>query len=236
MLQIIIYSAIIGIIGGGCIAAGAARMFHAPEIQSMGAFRTLGELNACNGDPIAHFSFGLGFFFSAAASAVAAGSLTQDVMHRIVPNWSAAALLVKNNKVEETVQNPRKMMMAGSVVGGLVVIFLNTMASIIPEKLSLIASEVLGPATTWLINPVMPAIFWLAAMDAGKTTGMWGTVLGGVSALITGNATPGVVLGILIGKSAEENGYKSKVVQILIAIVVILFVAIAYFRGFFGKF
>ena len=236
MLQIIIYSAIIGIIGGGCIAAGAARMFHAPEIQSMGAFRTLGELNACNGDPIAHFSVGLGFFFSAAASAVAAGSLTQDVMHRIVPNWSAAALLVKNNKVEETVQNPRKMMMAGSVVGGLVVIFLNTMASIIPEKLSLIASEVLGPATTWLINPVMPAIFWLAAIDAGKTTGMWGTVLGGVSALITGNATPGVVLGILIGKSAEENGYKSKVVQILIAIVVILFVAIAYFRGFFGKF
>lgn len=236
MLQIIIYSAIIGIIGGGCIAAGAARMFHAPEIQSMGAFRTLGELNACNGDPIAHFSFGLGFFFSAAASAVAAGSLTQDVMHRIVPNWSAAALLVKNNKVEETVQNPRKMMMAGSVVGGLVVIFLNTMASIIPEKLSLIASEVLGPATTWLINPVMPAIFWLAAIDAGKTTGMWGTILGGVSALITGNATPGVVLGILIGKSAEENGYKSKVVQVLIAIVVILFVAIAYFRGFFGKF
>lgn len=236
MLQIIIYSAIIGIIGGGCIAAGAARMFHAPEIQSMGAFRTLGELNACNGDPIAHFSFGLGFFFSAAASAVAAGSLTQDVMHRIVPNWSAAALLVKNNKVEETVQNPRKMMMAGSVVGGLVVIFLNTMASIIPEKLSLIASEVLGPATTWLINPVMPAIFWLAAIDAGKTTGMWGTVLGGVSALITGNATPGVVLGILIGKSAEENGYKSKVVQVLIAIVVILFIAIAYFRGFFGKF
>ena len=236
MLQIIIYSAIIGIIGGGCIAAGAARMFHAPEVQSMGAFRTLGELNACNGDPIAHFSFGLGFFFSAAASAVAAGSLTQDVMHRIVPNWSAAALLVKNNKVEETVQNPRKMMMAGSVVGALVVIFLNTMASIIPEKLSLIASEVLGPATTWLINPVMPAIFWLAAMDAGKTTGMWGTVLGGVSALITGNATPGVVLGILIGKSAEENGYKSKVVQILIAIVVILFVAIAYFRGFFCKF
>ena len=236
MLQIIIYSAIIGIIGGGCIAAGAARMFHAPEVQSMGAFRTLGELNACNGDPIAHFSFGLGFFFSAAASAVAAGSLTQDVMHRIVPNWSAAALLVKNNKVEETVQNPRKMMMAGSVVGALVVIFLNTMASIIPEKLSLIASEVLGPATTWLINPVMPAIFWLAAMDAGKTTGMWGTVMGGVSALINGNATPGVVLGILIGKSAEENGYKSKVVQILIAIVVILFVAIAYFRGFFGKF
>lgn len=236
MLEIIIYSAIIGIIGGGCIAAGAARMFHAPEIQAMGAFRTLGELNACNGDPIAHFSFGLGFFFSSAASAVAAGALSQDVMHRIVPNWGAGILLLKNKKPEETLHNPRKMMMVGAVIGGILVIFLNTMSSIIPEKLSLIASEILTPATGWLLNPVMPAIFWLAAIDAGKTTGLWGTILGGVSALVSGNAVPGIVLGILIGKSAEENGYKSRVVQILIAIVVVMFVAIAYFRGFFGKF
>lgn len=236
MLEIIIYSAIIGIIGGGCIAAGAARMFHAPEIQSMGAFRTLGELNACNGDPIAHFSFGLGFFFSSAASAVAAGSLSQDVLHRIVPNWSAAALLVRNKKVEETLHNPRKMMVSGAIVGGVLVVFLNTLSSIIPEKLSLIASEVLTPATTWLLNPVMPAIFWLAAIDAGKSTGLWGSILGGISALVTGNAVPGIVLGILIGKSAEENGYKSKVVQILIAIVVVMFIAIAYFRGFFDQF
>ncbi|HJB90115.1 MAG TPA: DUF4311 domain-containing protein [Candidatus Eisenbergiella merdigallinarum] len=236
MFEIIIYSAIIGIIGGGCIAAGAARMFHAPEIQSMGAFRTLGELNACNGDPIAHFSFGLGFFFSSAASAVAAGSLSQDVLHRIVPNWSAAALLSRNKSVEETLHNPRRMMLAGAAVGGVVVVFLNTLSSIIPEKLSLIASEVLTPATTWLLNPVMPAIFWLAAIDAGKSTGLWGSILGGISALVTGNAVPGIVLGILIGKSAEENGYKSKVVQILIAIVVVMFIAIAYFRGFFDQF
>lgn len=236
MLEIIIYSAIIGIIGGGCIAAGAARMFHAPEIQSMGAFRTLGELNACNGDPIAHFSFGLGFFFSSAASAVAAGALTQDVLHRIIPNWSAAALLTKNKKVEETLHNPGRMMCAGAVIGGILVVFLNTMSSLIPEKLSLIASQVLTPATGWLLNPVMPAIFWLAAIDAGKQTGMWGTILGGVSALVSGNAVPGIVLGILIGKSAEENGYKSRVVQVLIAIVVILFIVIAYFRGFFGNF
>lgn len=236
MLQIIIYSAIIGIIGGGCIAAGAARMFHAPEIQAMGAFRTLGELNACNGDPIAHFSFGLGFFFSSAASAVATGALSQDVMHRIVPNWGAAILMIKNRKPEETLHNPRKMMFAGAAVGGVMVVFLNTMARAIPEKLSLIASEILTPATSWLLNPVMPAIFWLAALDAGKTTGLWGTILGGVSALVSGNAVPGIVLGILIGKSAEENGYKSRIVQILIGIVVVMFVAIAYFRGFFGKF
>lgn len=236
MFEIVIYSAIIGIIGGGCIAAGAARMFHAPEIQAMGAFRTLGEFNACNGDPVAHFSFGLGFFFSAAASAVGAGALSGDVFHRIIPNWSAAVLLSKNKTVEDTIQNPAKMMIAGAGIGGVLVIFLNTMASVIPEKLSTIAANVLSPATSWLLNPVMPAIFWLAAMDAGKSTGLWGTILGGISALVSGNAVPGIVLGILIGKSAEENGYKSKIVQILIAIVVVMFFAIAYFRGFFDKF
>lgn len=236
MLEVIFYSIIIGAIGGGCIAAGAARMFHAPEVQAMGAFRTLGEMNACNGDPIAHFSFGLGFFFSSAAAAVASGALTQDVMHRIIPNWASSILLLKNKKVEETVHNPAKMMLAGAGVGAVVVVFMNTLAQIIPEKLSLIAQNVLTPATSWLLNPVMPAIFWLAAIDAGKTVGIWGTVLGGVSALISGNAVPGIVLGILIGKSAEENGYKSRMVQILIAIVVIMFVAIAYFRGFFTQF
>lgn len=236
MIEIIIYSLIIGAIGGGCIAAGAARMFHAPEIQSMGAFRTLGEMNACGGDPIAHFSFGLGFFFSSAAAAMGSGALSQDVLHRIVPNWGASILLLKNKNQEETVQNPRKMMVVGAAVGAIVVTFLNTSAKLIPEKLALIAENILTPATGWLLNPVMPAIFWLAAIDAGKYTGMWGTVLGGVSAMISGNAVPGIVLGILIGKSAEENGYKSKVVRILIVIVVVMFLAIAYFRGFFEQF
>ena len=79
---------------------------------------------------------------------------------------------------------------------------------------------------------------YLLAGSSGcrKTTGIWGSVLGGIFALVSGNAVPGIVLGILIGKSAEENGYKSKIVQILIAIVVVMFIAIAYFRGFFGKF
>ena len=143
-------------------------------------------------------------------------------------------MLVKNRN-EETIQNPRKMMMAGSVIGALIVTFLNTMATIIPEKLSLIANNVLTPATGWMLNPVMPAIFWLAAIDAGRYTGMWGTILGGISALVSGNAVPGIVLGILIGKSAEENGYKSGIVKVLIAIVVVMFIAIAYFRGFFAK-
>ncbi len=236
MFEVIIYSAIIGIIGGGCIAAGASRMFHAPERQSMGSFRGLGELNACNGDPIAHFSFGLGFFFSAAASAVAAGALTQDVFHRVVPNWAAAINMIKNKKVEETIQNPAKMMVAGAAIGGVVITFMNTMATLIPEKLSMIAANVLTPATAWLINPVMPAIFWLAAIDAGKVTGMWATIFGGVSALISGNAVPGIVLGILVGNTAQENGYNNKLVKVMITLIVVLFLIIAYFRGFFDKF
>lgn len=236
MVEIILYSVIIGAIGGGCLAAGAARMFHAPETQAMGSFRTLGELNACGGDPISHFSFGLGFLFSSAASAVAAGSLTQDVFHRIVPNWGAGLLMLRNKNVEETLQNPARMLIAGAGVGAVVVAFLNSLSSLIPANLSTIASGVLVPATTWLISPVMPAIFWLAAIDGGKTTGLWSTILGGISALVTGNALPGIVLGILVGKSAEENGYNSGVVKVLIAIVVVMFVAIAYFRGFFANF
>lgn len=64
-LIILIKSLIIGALVGVGGGAGAARMFHAPTTQGMGAFRTLGELNSCEGDPASHFSFGLGFFFNA---------------------------------------------------------------------------------------------------------------------------------------------------------------------------
>lgn len=63
-LIILIKSLIIGALVGVGVGAGAARMFHAPTTQGMGAFRTLGELNSCEGDPASHFSFGLGFFFT----------------------------------------------------------------------------------------------------------------------------------------------------------------------------
>ncbi|MFZ7132561.1 MAG: DUF4311 domain-containing protein [Eubacteriales bacterium] len=232
MFIIIIKSLIIGMIGGGAIAAGASRMFHAPEVQSMGAFRTLGELNACKGDAVTHFSFGLGFLFNSAASVVAAGALTQDVFHRVVPNWAAGLLLLKNKKVEETLHDPAKMAVAGAVAGGIALVFLNTLASAIPESMSITAREILGPAANLMINPVMPIIFWLAALDAGKITGIWGTILGGFAHMIMGNAVPGAVLGILIGQSIQDNGY-NRSVKIMIAMVIGLFVIIAYFRGFF---
>ncbi|SCY78998.1 DUF4311 domain-containing protein [Alkaliphilus peptidifermentans] len=234
MLAIIIKSIIIGVLGGAAVAAGAARMFHAPKVQSMGAFRTLGELNACKGDPVTHISFGLGFLFNAAASVVAAGALTQDVFHRVIPNWAAGALLFRNKNVEETLHDPAKMIFAGAIVGAVVVTFLNTVASVIPESMSFIAQQILGPAANLMINPVMPIIFWLAALDAGKTTGIWGTILGGLAHMIMGNAVPGIVLGILIGQSIEEYGY-TRSTQVMITIVTILFITIAYFRGFFEK-
>ncbi|WP_291255516.1 DUF4311 domain-containing protein [Fusobacterium sp.] len=234
MLTIIIKSLIIGFIGGAALTAGAARMFHTPNSQSMGAFRTLGELNACQGDTMAHFSFGLGFLFNSAAAVVASGALTQDVFHRVIPNFAAAILLVKNKKVEETLYDPFKMGVVGGIIGAIVITFLNTVAFLIPLSLANIAKEILSPAAAMMINPVMPIVFWLAALDAGKITGIWATVLGGLSHMIMGNAVPGIVLGILIGQTIDESGY-NKSVKIMITIVIVLFVIIAYFRGFLGK-
>ncbi len=231
MLMIILFkSLIIGGLAGIGIGAGAARMFHAPSVQGMGAFRTLGELNACEGDPISHFSFGLGFFFNSWASVVGAGALTQDIDHRIIPNWAAAALMIKNKNVEETLHDPRKMALAGGVIGAVVVAFLNTTAVAVPASVQTIAVAVLVPAANLLINPVMPVIFWLAALDAGRRSGIWGTVLGGLAQVIMGNAVPGVVLGILIGKGVDDSGW-NKVTKALLAAVFILFALSAFFRG-----
>lgn len=229
MLIILLKSLIIGALAGFGVGAGAARMFHAPKHQGMGAFRTLGELNACQGDAISHFSFGLGFFFNAWASTIGAGAFTQDVDHRIIPNWAAAALMVKGQKPEDTLHNPKKMAIVGGIIGMVVVGFLNSTASAIPESMQTVAVSVLVPAATLLIDPVMPVVFWLAALDAGKRSGFWGTVFGGLATVIMGNGVPGVVLGILLGKGLDDGGW-NKVTKTLMATVIILFVLSAFFR------
>ncbi|MBO0472324.1 permease [Enterococcus sp. DIV0840] len=231
VLVVLLKSLLIGGLVGFAAGAGAARMFHAPSTQGLGAFRTLGEMNACEGDAASHFSFGLGFFFNAWASTVGAGAFTQDVDHRVIPNWAAAALLVKNKNVAETMHNPKKMGISGAVVGMLVVAFLNTTASAIPESLQVTAIAVLVPAANLLINTVMPVLFWLAAIDAGKRSGLWATIFGGLATMIMGNAVPGVVLGILIGKGVDEIGW-NKVTKSMMASVILLFVLSAFFRGF----
>ena len=220
MFLIILFKSLIigGLVGVG-VGAGAARMFHAPTTQGMGAFRTLGELNSCEGDPASHFSFGLGFFFNAWASSVAAGSFTQDVDHRIIPNWGAAALMVKNRNVAETLHNPKKMAIACGIIGMIVVAFLNSTASAVPAALQVTAVKVLVPAANLLVNTVMPVIFWLAAIDAGRKSGFWATIFGGL------------VLGILIGKGVEESGW-NRVTRVMMTAIVLLFVLSGFFRGF----
>ena len=219
-LIILIKSLIIGGLVGVGVGAGAARMFHAPTTQGMGAFRTLGELNSCEGDPASHFSFGLGFFFNAWPSSVAAGAFTQDVDHRIIPNWGAAALMIKNRNVGETLHDPRKMAIACGVIGMLVVTFLNLTASSVPAALQVTAVKVLVPAANLL-----------AAIDAGNKSGFWATIFGGAAQLIMGNAVPGLVLGILIGKGVEESGW-NHVTKVMMAAIVLLFVLSGFFRGF----
>lgn len=231
ILIIALKSIVIGGLCGFGVGAGAARMFHAPTYQGMGAFRTLGELNSCEGDPAAHFSFGLGFFFNAWASSVAAGSFTQDVDHRIIPNWGAALLMIKNRNLAQTLHDPKKMAFACAFIGVILVLFLNTTTSVIPDSLKITATKVLVPAANLLVATVMPVIFWLAALDAGRRSGFWGTLFGGLAQLIMGNAVPGLVLGILIGKGVDDSGW-NRVMKIMLVAVIILFVMSGYFRGF----
>ena len=91
--------------------------------------------------------------------------------------------------------------------------------------------KVLVPAANLLVNTVMPVIFWLAAIDAGKKSGFWATIFGGAAQLIMGNAVPGLVLGILIGKGVEESGW-NHVTKVMMAAIVLLFVLSGFFRGF----
>lgn len=230
MITILLKSLLIGGIVGFPVGVGAARMFHIPSVQGMGAFRTLGELNACQGDAISHFSYGLGFIFSAMASSVAGGALSTEVDHRIIPNWSAAFLLFRNKKVEETLYDPKKMGFIGTFVGMFLVTILNLTASSVPESLQNVATQVIVPAADWLLNPVMPIVFWMAAINAGKETGMYGTIFGGVAQMVMGNAVPGLVLGILIGKGKEEAGW-TKTVKIMFSATCLIFIFSAFFRG-----
>lgn len=230
MLEILLKSIIVGALMGAAISAGAVRMFKAPEVQGMGAFRTLGEMNACNGDPVSHFTFGLGFFITSAASVIGTGSLTQDVLHRVIPNWAAA--IVNLGGKRDYKERILPMTIIGAVVGAVVFAFLNTSASLVPVDLATMARDILTPAATNLISLVMPLLFLWAAMDAGTTTGTWAIVFGGIMAMISGNALPGIIFGILTGATAEEKGYQDKSTISMFVAVVVIILLIAYFREF----
>ena len=230
MIDLIVKSIIVGALAGAGTAGGAARMYHAPEIQGMGAFRTLGEMNACNGDPVSHFSYGLGFLFSSAGSVVGTGSLSSDVLHRIVPQW-AAGLSIAASRNKEASKNPFRMAVSGAIVGAVVVTLLNTFASIIPTTMSTIANNVVSPAAELILQPVMPVAFWIAALSAGKNHATFATIFGVLAQYIMGNATPGCVLGIQIGQSIDDTGAKSRRSVAMILFVSVMFLLIAFFRG-----
>lgn len=232
-MTILLESILIGAIVGLGVGAGAARMFHAPEVQAAGAFRTLGEMNACLGDPISHFSFGFSFLINCAVNNLATGCMTQDYLHRVIPNFAAGVLTLRNKKVEETVYNPLKMGLVGAVVGAVFYSLLNMSISFVPKPVTTTMQSVLTPAINNMLL-VMDILYILAAIQNGKYTGTWGLVLGAISRLIVGSATPGAILGILTGKTIEMNGAKSKVSIIFIVMIIVLWTLVAYFRGFFG--
>ena len=88
-----------------------------------------------------------------------------------MPHWAAAINMAKNRNLSETLHQPRRMAFVGSGVGLVLVTVLNTTAASIPGSLQKVAADVLGPASEWLINPVMPIVFWMAAVDAGRRSG-----------------------------------------------------------------
>ncbi len=232
VISIMLKSVVIGGIAGFGVGAGAARMFFAPKVQAAGAFRTLGEMNACLGDPLAHFSFGLSFYLNCAVQNLSAGVLDQDFLHRVIPNVSAGILCIRNKNVEKTVHDPFKMACMGALVGVVLYAILNMSIALVPEYVSDTMVSIFTPAINNMLI-VMQGLYLIAAIDNGIVTGCWGIVLGAISYLVTGNATPGLILGILTGKTIELNGVKSKISIVFIVLMVVVWVLIAYFRDFF---
>ncbi len=108
-LIILIKSLIIG--GPGWRRCGSRGCTHVPcaDHSGMGAFRTLGELNSCEGDPASHFSFGLGFFFNAPGRhPLPQVHLPRTLTTALFPTGGAAALMVKNRNVGETLHDPKR--------------------------------------------------------------------------------------------------------------------------------
>lgn len=234
MIEILIKSLIIGALTGFPVGVGVARMYFAPKIQAMGAFRTLGELNACQGDPISHFSFGLSWFASSLGTNAAVGALDQDVLHRVIPNISAGILFAKNKDPKQAIEDPLKMGIVGAVVGALAFMLLNGAPALVPSHVTVVLSEVLSTAVDYFLI-AMQVLYLIAALEQGTTTGSWAIALGGISFLVTGNATAGLILGILTGETIKNNGVKSRMSLVFIGLMVIIWTLIAYLRGFFPQ-
>lgn len=234
VIGVLLKSALIGVLTGFPVGVGVARMYFIPKVQAMGAFRTLGELNAAQGDAVSHISFGLSWFFNSLGTSAASGTLNQDVLHRVIPNLSAGILFMKEKDPEKTIQDPVKMGIVGAIVGAVVFMLLNAAPALVPVRVTSVLSTILnGSVNNFMI--VMQVLYLIAALDSGPITGAWGIILGALAFLITGNATPGLILGILTGETIKNNGVKNKMSIIFIVLMVVIWTLVAYFRGFFPK-
>ena len=72
--------------------------------------------------------------------------------HRIIPHWATAALLFKNRDLATTLHDPKKMAIAGGIIGAIVVAFLNSTAAAVPYA-QVTAVKVLVPVPTCWSTP-----------------------------------------------------------------------------------
>lgn len=233
LLKVVLIMCAAGASAGFAVSAGVARMFKAPEVQALGAFRTLGEINSCNADPASHFAFGAGFLLNSAATAVGTGVMTSDVLHRIIPNWAIGAYMTitKRSSFEEMSNTPFQIGVMGALIGGLLLPALVTLSAYVPPEFGDVAQAILVPAATFLFFPIMPVIFLLAAFDSNKHTGMISLVFGAFSHILMSNPLPGIVFGIMLGEIGKREGYKSKSFLILLTIIVVMMIIIGHLRG-----
>ncbi|MCL1990725.1 MAG: DUF4311 domain-containing protein [Defluviitaleaceae bacterium] len=230
-MLILIQSLIIGALIGMSIGIGASNMFHIPDALGMGSFRMLSELNACKGERKEHATFGAKFLFQTGIALLAFGTFTQDLVQRSLPNLAASLLMKKGSTVEETLHHPVKMGIAGGIAGMFFVGFFMLITRLIPETAFSVAREIFSIAAFYFVSVVMPVFFWLAAIDAGRKTGFYGTLLGATSHLLIGNAVLGIVLGIVLGKSVEDLGWKKTTLTLLVVMIAI-FVGLAHLSQF----
>lgn len=234
-ITLLIESLIVGALCGVSTGALAARMFYAPEVMAAGAWRTLGELNACMGDPVSHFSFGFSWLLGSWTNNLAFGGIGQDFLHRTVPNFGAGLLLLRDKNPDTTIKDPWKMGVVCGIVGAVIYSLMNLSGDLIPSFVTENMMKALTPAADYMMI-VMQILYLIACLDNGKYTAICGLIMGGFAFLVTGNACSGLILGILTGKTIEQNGIKSKVSIIFIVLMVVIWVAIAHFRGFWPKF
>lgn len=233
VLTLIILTSIVGATTGFAVSVGAARMYKAPAVQGLGAFRTLGEINSCNADPASHYALATGFYLNSAATAVGTGALTQDLLHRVIPNVALGifATRKKGQTLEDLSNYPFQLGVLGAIIGAIVLSSIVTLYSVVPSEFAFVAQSVLAPAATLLFNPIMPILFLLAAFDSSKKTGMWALVFAALAQLLMANPLPGVILGIMLGETADSEGYSSKTFITILLIISIMMIVIGILRG-----